>query len=163
MFAKVFVFASLLNFVSSGPFPGTCCWKPTSCLWMPSWWRWWWCRWKTWILMRCSASSLISFIWWGQMRTHTHARSHRCVYQARLSCVFSLSLRVTSRVTSPTSTRNLWSANRTHFLHSPLSLRLHYPQPPHPAPPPSALTHHSKLVFCPIRCFIIFLINIFEL
>lgn len=44
VFAKVFVFSSPLNFVSSGPFPGTCCWKPTSCLWVPSWWRWRWCR-----------------------------------------------------------------------------------------------------------------------
>lgn len=73
--------------------------------------------------VQCILANLIYMV-----RTHTH--THRCVYQPRLSCVFSLFLRVTSRVTSPTSTRNLWSVNRTHSLHSPLSLRLHYPQPP---------------------------------
>lgn len=92
--------------------------------------------------------------WWGAVHSgqshlhgegaHTHA--HRYLYQSRLTRVFSLSPRVTSRVTSPTSTRNLWLANRTHSLHSPLCLRRHYPQP-YPIITPFVLQYFLNTIF----------------
>lgn len=119
---------------------GICCWGLTSCLWMPSWWLWRWCSWRTSTSMRCSVSWLISSTWWG----HTHIKTHLEVQSGSrqtFSCLCFLSLRVTSKVTSPTSTRSLWSVNRIRSLHSPQSPRLQYPQSP------LAVTLHRMLYF----------------
>lgn len=66
-------------------------------------------------------------------RAYIHTHTHTPVFVRRptlSSSLWFLSLRVTSKVTSPTSTRSSWSVNRTRSLLSPPSPRLFYPQSP---------------------------------